>query len=69
VHIPFKKNQFGAYAFFPGTGPKDKRCADCMYCRDPEKKPTCNMVAAFPGRYKSGPIKSGSASCKYFRQR
>lgn len=70
---PFAKQQHGAYAHFPGGGPRGTKCMDCLQItRDGQRsicllwgqKMTPKVIAAkIPG------ISPNTDSCKYYEQR
>ena len=62
------KARLGAYASFPGTGPRDARCSGCAYQSPDGSRFVCGKYKALTGR-KGGPIDPSSPACRYFAAR
>lgn len=63
-------NKMGAYAFFPGTGPVGRACAQCIHFFAVGKtKRVCSKFAHMKGisPHKAPAIRSAPA-CKYFEK-
>jgi hypothetical protein len=62
------KVRLGAYASFPGTGPRGCRCSGCLHQCPDGSRFVCARYKALTGR-KGGPIDPGSLACRYFAAR
>lgn len=71
--------QLGAYAHFPGTGPKDKACRDCKHfkvasninsthCSCLKRVELQKHLGNRAAQKRQPSIGSGTLSCKYFEQ-
>lgn len=63
--------QWGAYAYFPASGPRDKTCGDCRFFNvKPGRKRVmvCAKYAALMGIAASkAPAIKADIACKYFK--
>lgn len=61
----------GDTAYFPGTGPQEHQCSDCIYWHAPHSAGRCRKAAEMRGTgvMKLEPIASNTPSCKYFSVR
>lgn len=70
VRNPGKVNTSAGYAYFPGTGPALKACADCAFAAKIGTVTTCRKWSDLKHSNKAGPaIDRNSQSCKYFSQK
>lgn len=67
VRNPGNVNSSAGYAYFPGTGPSLKTCADCAFAAKVGKHTTCRKWSDLKRSAKAGPaINAYSEACKYF---
>ena len=62
-----KTRKFGAYAYFPGTGPKGRTCFHCTHTVKLGRGKGCGKYAKLMGK-KALPIQTSTPACKFFEQ-
>ena len=62
-----KTRKFGAYAYFPGTGPKGRTCFHCTHTVKLRRGKGYGKYAKLMGK-KALPIRTSTPACKYFEQ-
>lgn len=57
--------------YFPGSGPANMQCSDCIYWHAPHSAGRCRKAADMRrvGVLKLDPIPRNTPACKYFVQR
>jgi hypothetical protein len=68
VRNPNTVNRFGSYAYFPGTGPAGRVCADCAASHTVRGLVYCRTFAVITGK-KGRPIKGDTPSCRDYQRR
>jgi hypothetical protein len=68
VRNPNGINRFGSYAYFPGSGPEGRVCADCAASHTVRGQVYCRTFSVITGK-RGNPIKGDSASCREFERR
>ena len=68
VRNPNSFNKFGSYAFFPGTGPEGRVCADCGACFKVGGQVYCRTFSNITGK-RGRPIDGDSPACRDYERR
>lgn len=61
-------NRFGSYAYFPGTGPEGRMCADCAASHTLRGKVYCRTFSVITGK-RGQAIDGASPSCREYQRR
>ncbi len=68
---PNGRAKYGAYAYFPGSGPRDETCEHCIFARRPGHcmKWLTLMLPGADEKTLPPKIDLATPACKYFEQR